>query len=126
MSHTVKLALAMRDKANLKRACEALKIPFQEGPHTVQLFSGQTSQADFSVQLPNWRYRVGIDLKAGEVAFDNYGGSWGRIEELHRFAQEYACQCAENEESVQELLNKGWTCERVKHKNGQVDIILEK
>ena len=50
MSHTVKLALAMRDKANLKRACEALKIPFQEGPHTVQLFSGPRSRLVRSAQ----------------------------------------------------------------------------
>ena len=125
MSHRVKLSLAMRDKANLKRACRALHIDFQEGPHTVHLYDGDVP-GEFSIQLPNWRFRTVIDLKSGEANFDNYNGHWGKGEELHRFAQEYSLQVAENEDSVQDLLMKGWTAARIRQPNGQIDLVIEK
>ena len=125
MSHKVTLSLSIKDKACLKRACNALKITFQEGSHTVRQFTTYTP-TEFSVQLPGWNYPVAINLQSGEVVFDNYNGSWGDIKQLHRLAQEYALQVAESEASVQDLLMRGYVATRVSHANGQIDLVIEK
>ena len=124
MSHRVDMALALKDRAALRRACKALMIDFTEGKHVVDLFAGQKAEADASFLLPGWRYRVAVNLKAGTAAFDNYGGHWGKQEDLDKFVQEYTLQVAEHEAGVQELIMCGWTPSRIQHSNGMAYDIL--
>lgn len=125
MSHTVTLKLQFRDPKCLALACTALSLAFQQGRQTLRLFAGQSVEADFSLQLPGWRFPVGIDIRTGQVSFDHYNGQWGQIQELHRFSQEYALQVAQQEPSVQELLFKGWTASRVAQPDGIIQLVLE-
>ena len=124
MSHRVDMSLALKDKGALRRACKALGIDFKEGKHIVDLYSGQ-AEADASFQLPGWRYRVAVNLKTGTAAFDNYGGCWGKQEELDRLVQEYTLQVAEHEAGVQELIMRGWIASRVQQADGMVDLVVE-
>ena len=125
MSHTVTLKLQLSDPKCLTLACRALSLPHQTGRQSVRMFSGNTVEADFTLQLPGWRYPVGINTQTGEVSLDNFNGHWGDMKELHRLAQEYALQVAEQEPSVQDLLFRGWSATRVQQPNGVVQLVLE-
>jgi hypothetical protein len=126
MSHNTKVVTKLRDANMLEAACKERKIPYQRGPHKVQLWSGNTSQADFSMQLPGWRYPVALNTKTGEVTFDNYNGSWGNIEELQRIKQEYKAQVMLHEPKIEELVAEGWQTERLIAKNGDVNVRVYK
>lgn len=85
MSHIVSIQTQVRDAAAVTAACQ----------RTVQLFS--ESATGLAIELPGWRYPIVCDLTSGGLKFDNYGGSWGKQEELDRFLQAYACEKAKVE-----------------------------
>ena len=49
------------------------------------------------MRLPDWRYLVVCDLASGQLQFDNYGGRWGKQQELDKFLQMYAVEKAKIE-----------------------------
>lgn len=122
MSHRVTIKTQMRDLDALRAACVAKGLTCQVGPQTVTVFATKV-QCNFSVKLPDWVFPVCVDTKTGEVHYDNYGGSWGDINALHDFTQEYSLMLAERE--AQELMLQGWTVERVKQENGDVQLVLQ-
>jgi hypothetical protein len=89
VSHIVSIKTQVKDPAALAAACRRLNLaePVRE---TVPLFSGQAT--GLSVRLPNWQYPVVIDVEAGIVQFDNFGGHWGDQKELDRLMQAYAVE----------------------------------
>ena len=46
----------------------------------------------YAVRLKDWRYPVVCDIQTGRVAFDNFGGRWGKQDELDRLFQSYAVE----------------------------------
>jgi hypothetical protein len=89
MSHIVTVQTRVHDPAAVAAACRRLQLaePVQG---TANLFSGEAT--GLIVKLPGWEYPAVIDTKSGQVQYDNYGGAWGRDEELHRFLQAYAVE----------------------------------
>lgn len=79
MSHTVKTQTELKDKDCLKKACERMKIKYEEVTD-YRLYDG-TTKSGVAIHLPNWRYPVIID-ENNEAFYDNYNGSWGDIKEF--------------------------------------------
>jgi hypothetical protein len=91
LSHIVTIRTEVRDPAAVAAACSRLGLP-EPVAGTARLFSGEAT--GLLVRLPGWRYPLVCDTAAGEVRFDDYGGAWGRREELDRFLQRYAVEKA--------------------------------
>jgi hypothetical protein len=125
VSHRDEVKTQMKSEEMLVATCVKLKIPYQRGQHTVDLYDG-ACQCDFSMKLPGWQYPVAVRIKTGEAVYDNYNGSWGNIEEFQKVNQEYGLQVAEHEEGIQTLVAEGWQIERVPQKNGDVQLRLSR
>ena len=78
----------------MKAACVRLQLPTPEHK-TVRLFNATAT--GLCVQLPGWSYPVVANLATGQLQYDNYGGHWGRQEELNKFLQGYAVEKAKIE-----------------------------
>ena len=94
MSHIVTVQAEVRDPVAIAAACRRLGLP-EPVPGTAQLFSGQAT--GWLVQLPGWLYPVVCRAETGQVAYDNFGGNWGKEDELNRFLQAYAVELAKIE-----------------------------
>ena len=94
MSHIVTIKTKVTDSAALLAACRRLGLeePIQG---SARLFSSHAT--GLIVKLPGWTYPAVIDTAAGEVKFDNYGGAWGKQEELDKLLQAYAVERAKSE-----------------------------
>jgi hypothetical protein len=88
--HTVTVATQIRDLNALEAACRRLNLP-QPKFGTHQLWAGQHATG-FRIQLPAWNYPVVIDHENATATYDNYGGAWGDIAELHKLTQAYAVE----------------------------------
>ena len=91
MSHVVGIEVEIRDLEAIRQATRRLQLPeptFGE----VQLFSER--KTGWAIQLRDWRYPVVANLESGRVDFDNYGGRWGKQQELDQFLQRYAVERA--------------------------------
>ena len=91
MSHVVKIDTQVKDIMAAQAACRRLKLEPPQ-PGTARLFSGNAT--GLIVKLPGWRYPAVFDTETGQVRYDNYGGKWGRQEQLDRFLQIYAVEAA--------------------------------
>lgn len=89
MSHIVTVETEVRDDTAVAAACRRLGLP-EPGREQVRLFEGEAE--GLAVRLPGWRYPVVCDTASGTVRFDNYGGRWGDLTELHRFLQAYGAE----------------------------------
>jgi hypothetical protein len=79
----------IHDPAAVSAACRRLGL--REPVHgTAKLFSGEAT--GLLVHLPEWKYPVVIDTLTGIARFDNFGGRWGKQEQLSRFIQSYAVE----------------------------------
>ena len=90
----MKIQTKVRDPAAIRAACDRLHLPepvFGE----VQLFSSRAT--GWAVQLPEWRYPIVCDVATANIAYDNYQGHWGELQELDRFLQSYAVEKAKIE-----------------------------
>ena len=94
MSHIVQIKTEVRDAAAVSAACRRLSLA-EPAHQTVRLFSGIATGT--TVSLPGWRYPVVLDLTAGAAKYDNFGGLWGKQQELDRFLQAYAVERAKIE-----------------------------
>ena len=94
MSHIVSIKTKVTDPAALSAACRRLGIePPVHG--TAELFSANAT--GLIVKLPGWQFPVVADTQSGEIRFDNYGGAWGKQEELDKLLQAYAVERAKAE-----------------------------
>ncbi len=94
MSHIVTVQAEVRDAVAVTAACRRLGLP-QPVLGTAQLFSGQAT--GWLVKLPGWLYPAVCCTETGQLAFDNFGGQWGKEDELNRFVQAYAVEKAKIE-----------------------------
>ena len=89
MSHIVTIKTEVRDGAAVAAACRRLALP-EPAMGTAQLYGGQAT--GLLVQLPDWLYPVVIDIGAGTIRYDNFSGTWGNEQHLHRFVQAYVVE----------------------------------
>jgi len=94
LSHIVKIQTKIRDTTAVNAACSRLGIP---AARTGKACIYGTNYEGTVVQLPGWQYPIVIDPTTGEVKYDNYGGAWGKQEELDKFLQRYAAEKAKAE-----------------------------
>ncbi|MFV0443283.1 MAG: DUF1257 domain-containing protein [Planctomycetaceae bacterium] len=89
MSHIVQIQSELRDPVAVAAACERLRLP----PPVLgdaRLYSG--AKTGWQVRLPGWRYPVVCDVDSGRADYDNFGGRWGELSQLHRLLQAYAVE----------------------------------
>ncbi len=111
MSHTSEIDLQLKDKKTLIKVLNKLNISYSEGVH--KLFS--TTEKGLGINLPGWKYPAVIK-DDGSVAFDNYNGKWGKIEELNKVKAHYTAEIAKKE-----MKKKGYKCIE-KEINGKIQI----
>jgi hypothetical protein len=114
MSHVVIVQTKVRDAEALAAACRRLNLaaPVQE---TVPMFSASVS--GLAVRLPGWQFPVVVDLAAGAVHLDNYGGRWGEQREFDRFLQAYAV-----EKTLIEARRKGYAVSEQPLQDGSIQL----
>ena len=89
MSHVVQIQTQVKDAAAVRAGCNRLQLDAPVEGET-RLFSQTVS--GLAVRLREWRYPVVFNLATGESKFDNYGGHWGKQEQLDEFLQAYAIE----------------------------------
>jgi len=89
LSHIVKIQTEIRDVEALGAATGRMHISSPQYEE-VQLFSSRAT--GYAVRFKDWRYPVVCDIQTGRVAFDNFGGRWGKQDELDRLFQSYAVE----------------------------------
>lgn len=123
MSHVVSIQAQVKNPDALIRACQGKNIPFTRAiGQKVDLYERAVT-GDFSMKLPGWQFPLVIDTATGEAHYDNYGGRWGDERILQDFLQEYSLQVAE--EQAYELTLQGWTVERQKQENGDIQLVIQ-
>lgn len=94
MSHVVNVQTEIRDIEALDAATRRMQLPPPRYAE-VELFSSHAT--GYAVRLKDWQYPVVCDLRSGQVAFDNFGGRWGKQQELDALVQAYAVEKAKLE-----------------------------
>lgn len=117
MSHIVQIQTEVRDPVAVRSACDRLSLP-QPTHGTYKLFSSQAT--GLGVELSEWRYPVVCDTDSGQVRYDNYGGRWGKQEQLDRFLQAYAV-----EKAKVEARKKGHTVTEQPLTNGSIKLTVQ-
>ena len=114
MSHIVTVETKVHDPLAIAAACQRLKLPAPVHG-TTELFSGAAT--GLIIQFPGWQYPVVVDTLSGTLKFDNYGGKWGRQDELDRFLQAYAV-----EKAKLEARKKGYTVNEHLLQDGSIKV----
>lgn len=94
MSHIVTSTVEMKNEKALNRAIEkrGKTIQLQDlGNRVHELYGGQRAEGR-GLKLHEWRHPIVVG-KDGKVSYDNYGGSWGKQEELDKLYQIYSAEC---------------------------------
>jgi len=99
MSHTMNVQLELRDQDALLEACKRLNLQVKQG--RFKLYS--STEEGLGVFLPGWKYPVVIK-QDGSVAYDNYDGNWGKVDELNKLKAYYGL-----EKAKMEARKKGYT-----------------
>ena len=92
MSHTMNIETEIRDIPALKAACKRLGLTAESG--TFKLY--ESTEDGVGVRLEGWKYPV-VVKNDGKIAYDNYGGSWGKQSELGKLTAHYGIEKAKIE-----------------------------
>lgn len=92
MSHTMNVNIEMHDMEALRNTLKRLGLTMKEGKF--ELYS--STEEGIGVKLPGWKYPIVIK-ENGQVAYDNYNGRWGKIEELNKLKAYYGLEKAKIE-----------------------------
>lgn len=115
MSHTVKVDNITINNVNaLQRAVQNMGLQIEES-NSLSLYNG-TYNVKKVIQLPGWKYKIGI-TEDGEIIYDNYNGSWGNYEELHRLLKEYSAAQIEDQ-----FMERGQMLMRTEAENGDIKL----
>ena len=101
-SQTATIRVEFRDPGTLKSAVLAMGGTWL-GQGTHHLYGG--NQVGHGFQLSGWRYP--IVLQDGQLAYDDYHGQWGNVQDLEKLKAEYTVALAEQAAQAQ-----GWQCQR--------------
>jgi len=116
MSHTVKIESQIKDLDALEMACREVGAQFTRCT-SVKLFASTPEKAVASVKLKGWNFPVAVK-EDGTLAFDNYGGSWGRIERLNELKQQYGAAV------VRRTMGAGWRIAQQSQPDGSLRMVL--
>jgi hypothetical protein len=90
MSHTTTVKTQLKDRDIVQRVCDQLGYTIEESTtKREKLFQSQTYSCEYKIKIPGWSYPV-LVAEDGTCNFDNYNGSWGDIEKLHKLQRDYA------------------------------------
>jgi hypothetical protein len=104
MSHTVKIKVEMRDRLMLEKVITQVRgTVLGDGVH--RLYQGQ--EQGFGFNLPDWKYPI-VLKENGELAFDDYNGSWGDRKNIDSLKERYAIEAAKAAAEAQ-----GWLTESI-------------
>lgn len=92
MSHTMNIKIEIYDRQALELACQRLNLKMEEGKFN--LYS--STEEGIGIFLPGWKYPVVIKSD-GTISYDNYGGKWGKVEELNKLLAYYGLEKAKLE-----------------------------
>ncbi len=116
MSHVVTLETKVQDRDALEAARARLNLPaLQDG--VFDLYSGKVTGT--AVQLPDWRYPAVANFETGDMKYDNFGGSWGRQEEMDKLMQAYTV-----EKASAEARRKGYMVEEQSIEDDGVRLVM--
>jgi hypothetical protein len=102
-SHTVRVAVELRDADALAAAVAALGGQWLgQGEHALY----ERPEVGLGFRLAGWRYPLVLRAD-GTLAYDDYQGRWGRVADLDRLQGEYTLALAERR-----CADLGWQCER--------------
>lgn len=113
-SHTARIRVEYTDLAALEQAVKNIGGQWL-GVGTHRLFEDDHQGNGFYLPFANGRERNGVAMwnypivleESGQLAYDDYGGRWGDVNQLKALEQEYAYVKAELAAQVQ-----GWQTER--------------
>lgn len=117
MSHITKRKTAIKDVETLKKAIARTPGAEYQGLGRGRSYSG--TQEGHIVKLPGWNYPVTFNPVTGEASYDNYGGRWGKEEELDKLNQNYAVEAAKAQAEVD-----GHTCEEMQLADGSIKLTI--
>lgn len=118
MSHIVTCKVEMKNVDCLNRAIKHLGLENLGNKKQHKLFGGQQA-AGIAVKLPGWSYPVVINPETGVAVYDNYGGHWGKQEELDKLVQRYAI-----ETTIDQAVAGGYIYEENRLANGDVELLM--
>jgi hypothetical protein len=98
MSHTMNIALEIRDERALAAACNRIGARMVQDT-TVDLY--QSREHGTAVYLNGWTYPAVIDTEKGTCKYDNYSGKWGDARELTKLQAYYGLEKAKLEAYAQ-------------------------
>lgn len=115
MSHIMKIAVQLLDKAALERACDTCKLQLKgAGTHTIYT----NTVTGIAIELPGWLYPVVVQ-DDGTLQYDNFGGRWGKMRELDKLVQAYSVEV-----TLKEAANSGYMCTQEELTNGEIRLTL--
>ena len=77
--------IKLTDQEILADVCRQVGGKILEG-QKFKFYSGTAEGT--GIQLENWQYPIVIGQN-GSISYDNYGGKWGNIEQLHELIDRY-------------------------------------
>jgi gamma-glutamylcyclotransferase (GGCT)/AIG2-like uncharacterized protein YtfP len=117
MSHIATIDIEFKDLNILKETCKRLSLKMEQ-VNNYRFYDGNTASGT-AVYLEGWKYPMVI-TGDGKAVYDNYNGSWGKIEKLNTLKQYYGV-----EKSKKMARLKGMTCREVKLENGQIKLFIQ-
>lgn len=117
MSHIASVKVKIKDMQALEAVCRELSIPAEIKTQQVSMYSGQIA-AVATLRLPGWTYPVVVQAD-GSVKYDNYGGRWGKQDQLNRVLRRYSERVA-----VSQARRMGMTVRRHEQNDGSVVLRL--
>jgi len=112
MSHIVTIKVKVCDLEAIRKTCQRMKL---KEPCFGKATVFQKTVAGTIVQLPGWEFPIVINLRTGNIQYDNYQGYWGKQEELDKFLMYYGV-----EKAKLEAAKEGQTWTETELDNGQV------
>ncbi|PQO29826.1 DUF1257 domain-containing protein [Bremerella cremea] len=117
MSHIVTIQTTIRDLEAIRLATRRLKLP---DPTYGKFRLFNESKTGWSIELRDWRYPVVANPESGRLDSDNYGGRWGRQQELDQFLQRYAVEAA-----VLQARKQGHTTTEQTLADGSIKLLIQ-
>lgn len=106
----------LRNRVALEAACARLQL---KAPHegTHRMYSG--THTGLGVELPGWKYPVVVQPETGEIKFDNFSGTWGKMTELDKLVQGYTLEAAKPAAAMQ-----GYSCSEEELADGSIQLTM--
>lgn len=118
MSHAVTVTSKLLNRRNILAACQLLGGTVSE--ETIVRFYDGSTHDGIVLRLPGWDERFGhvVVKPDGEIAYDDYGGSWGDPGDVAKLKKLYAFSEAED------LYGDEWDVEKEWMDDGNLKVTI--